>query len=130
MILWDTDTLTLYFAAHARIMARTQEAVEAPVTSIVSRIEILQGRMDAVLKAADKDQLLRAQERLATAERDLAKFTIIPFNALAAEEFNRLQQNKKLKKIGRADLLIVASSLPIGRRWSPATFDISARYRD
>ena len=111
MIVLDTDTLTLYFASHAKVMAKVQAATEAPVTSIVSRIEVLEGRFDSVLKAADGDQLLVAQRRLRIAELDLAKFTIILLDVPAAAEFERLRQNKKLKKIGRADLLIACIAL-------------------
>ena len=39
---------------------------------------------------------------------------MLSFDSGAAVEFNRLRQNKKLKKIGRADLLIAAIAL--GRR--------------
>jgi tRNA(fMet)-specific endonuclease VapC len=111
MTLWDTDTLTLYFAAHPRVLERVRSAEEVPVTSIVSRIEVLQGRFDSVLKAQDGDQLLAAQERLAAAELGLAKFSIVLFDASAVTEFDRLRQNKKLKKIGRADLLIASLAL-------------------
>jgi tRNA(fMet)-specific endonuclease VapC len=111
MTLLDTDTLTLYFAAHLRVMEKVRAAEETPVTSVVSPIEILQGRFDSVLKAQHGDQLLAAQARLAAAERDLAKFIIVPFTAAAATEFDRLRQNKKLKKIGRADLLIASIAL-------------------
>lgn len=114
MTLLDTDTLTLYFTAHPRVMEQVRAAEEVPVTSIVSRIEVLQGRFDSVLKARDGDQLLAAQERLAAAERSLAKFQCVPFNAAAATEFDRLRQNQKLKKIGRADLLIASVALAHG----------------
>jgi tRNA(fMet)-specific endonuclease VapC len=111
MILLDTDTLTFYLAGHPRVMEHARMEEEVPAISIVSRIEVLQGRFASVLKAADGDQLLRAQERLAIAEGGLAKFSIVPFNAAAAAEFDRLRQNKKLKKIGRADLLIASIAL-------------------
>ena len=111
MILLDTDMLTLYFAAHPRVTQRLAAAEEVPVTSLVSRIEIMQGRFDSVVKAADADQLLLAQERLAAAESALDKFEIVPFSADAAAVFDRLRQNKKLKKIGRKDLLIACIAL-------------------
>ena len=111
MIVLDTDTLTLYFASHAKVMARVQAAIETPVTSIVSRIEVLRGRFDSVLKAAEGDQLIIAQKRLRVAELDLAPFTIVLFDTAAAAEFDRLRQNKKLKKIDRADLLIACIAL-------------------
>ena len=44
-------------------------------------------------------------------EHSLGKFTIISFNAAGAAEFDRLRQDKKLKKIGRADLLIACIAL-------------------
>jgi tRNA(fMet)-specific endonuclease VapC len=111
MILLDTDTLTLYFAEHPRVVQRLGAAAEVPVISVVSRIEILQGRFDSVLKAAAADQLLLAQERLGAAENGLAKFDLVPFNVDAASTFARLRQNKKLKKIGRKDLLIACIAL-------------------
>jgi tRNA(fMet)-specific endonuclease VapC len=39
-------------------------------------------------------------------ERDLSKFVILPIDAAVAGIFDRLRQDKKLRKIGRADLLI------------------------
>lgn len=36
---------------------------------------------------------------------------ILPTDATAAADFDRLRENKKLKKIGRADLLIAAITL-------------------
>jgi tRNA(fMet)-specific endonuclease VapC len=71
----------------------------------------MQGRFDSVLKAADADQLRTAQERLLTAERDLAKFVIVPFAVSAGIEFDRLRENKKLKRIGHRDLLIASIAL-------------------
>jgi tRNA(fMet)-specific endonuclease VapC len=111
MILMDTDTLTLYFQRHPRVSEKVRTAEEVPATSIVTRIEVLQGRFESVLKAANADQLLAAQERLAVAEIEMAKFEIVPFDALAAAEFDRLRQNRKLKKIGRKDLLIATIAL-------------------
>jgi len=71
MIVLDTDILTLAFAAHPRVVQRIVAAPEIPVTSIVSRIEVLQGRFDSVLKASSAEELLRAQNRLEAAEQVL-----------------------------------------------------------
>jgi hypothetical protein len=68
MILLDTDALTLYFNDHPRVVRRVESATEVPVTSIVSRIEVLQGRFDSILKAANSEELIRFQERLFTPE--------------------------------------------------------------
>jgi tRNA(fMet)-specific endonuclease VapC len=54
--------------------------------------------------------LIQAQQRLEETERDLERFTVLDV-APAAAEFDRLRENKKLKKIGRGDLLIAAIAL-------------------
>ncbi len=79
MILLDTDTLTLYFNDHLRVVRRVEAAIEDPATSIVTRIEVLQGRFSSILKAATSEDLLRFQKRLLEAERDLVPFLIVPF---------------------------------------------------
>ena len=90
---------------------RTQAAPRDVVITMITWIESLQGRFASVLKAEDGDRLLLAQQRLAANQRDLEGLTILPVNAATATEFDRLRQNKKLKKIGRGDLLIAAITL-------------------
>jgi tRNA(fMet)-specific endonuclease VapC len=75
------------------------------------KIEALRGRHEWLLKAEDGTQLLRAQQGLMHTLRHLALFSIVMFDESAAEEFDHLRQNKKLKKVGRADLLIAAIAL-------------------
>jgi tRNA(fMet)-specific endonuclease VapC len=112
MILLDTDILTfVLFDGHSRVSERMRTAAEPPVTSIISRIEVLQGRFDAVLKAADGVQLLKAQERLKATEAELARYAIVPLDDAAATEFERLDLDKKYRKMGRADLLIACIAL-------------------
>ena len=41
----------------------------------------------------------------------LSRIRVLPVDTAAAAEFDRLRENKKLKKIGRADLLIAAITL-------------------
>src|SRR5690242_10326283 len=104
MILLDTDTVTLFSYGHPRVLAHAQAATDVVTITVVSRIEILRGRWDFLLKAADGRQLERAQQLLQEAERTLNDFPIVSINAAAAAEFDRLWQDKKLKKISRADL--------------------------
>ncbi len=111
MILLDTDVLSLYFAGHNRIIERVNHAEDAVATTVVSRIEVLEGRFASVLKAEDGERLLRSQQRLQVAEEQLAPWQIVPFNEAAAAEFDKLREIKKLKKIGRPDLLIAAIAL-------------------
>lgn len=114
MIVLDTDTLSLLFAGHTRTAERYQAATEEVVITIISRIETLQGRFATLFKAADGAELRLGQGRLDRAESDLATFRVLPVNAAAAAEFDKLRQHKKLKKIGRADLLIASISLAHG----------------
>lgn len=111
MIILDTDTLTHYWIGHARVLAMAQAANDVLVTSVVSRIEVLQGRFASVITAVDGNQLLQAYARLLAADQNLTKWTILPMDGAAAAEFDRLRQNKKLKKIGRPDLLIASIAL-------------------
>jgi tRNA(fMet)-specific endonuclease VapC len=111
VIILDTDIATLHFYGHPGIAERIERTGDEVATTIVSRIEILRGRFDSVLKAADANQLLIAQGRLADAERWLAGLPIVSFDDAAAGQFERLRQDSKLKKIGRADLLIASIAL-------------------
>jgi tRNA(fMet)-specific endonuclease VapC len=109
MIVLDTDTLTFFLRGHASVVARVQQATEEVAITIISRIETLRGRFDTLLKAADGAELRRGQQRLAEAERDLARIPkVLLIDAGAGAEFDRLRSDKKLRKIGRADLLIAA----------------------
>ncbi len=111
MILLDTDVLSLFFTDHKQIIERVGQAQDKVATTIVSRIEILQGRFASVLKAEDGEKLLRQEQRLREAEERLARWEIVPFKDVACVEFDNLREIKKLKKIGRPDLLIAAIAL-------------------
>ncbi len=112
MIVLDTDTLTHLFRNHPRVVERMQQATDEVAITIIGRIETLLGRFDTLLKAADGAELQRGQQRLDEAERDLDRIPkVLPIDSAAAAEFDRLRENKKLKKIGRADLLIAAITL-------------------
>jgi tRNA(fMet)-specific endonuclease VapC len=104
--------LTLAHAGHARVsdQFRRVDPNEVAIT-VITRIEILQGRFAAVLKASHGEQLVRAQEFLERSKHRLGVLEIIPVGVAAAAEFDRLLQNKKLKKIGRGDLLIASIAL-------------------
>src|SRR5262245_30953306 len=100
MIVLDTDTLTFALREHVRVLTRIREATDDLAITIIRRIEILQGRFATLLKAADGTELQRGQQRLDEAERALTRIpNVLPIDAAAAAEFDRLRQIKKLKKI-------------------------------
>ena len=111
MILLDTDILTLWLLGQPLVSKRVLESSEDVAATVVSRIEILQGRFAYVLKSSDGVQLQAAQSRLEQTERQLQGLMVIPFDARSAAEFDRLRQIKNLKRIGRADILIASIAL-------------------
>jgi tRNA(fMet)-specific endonuclease VapC len=112
MHLLDTDTLTRAHAGHPGIAEHVRQVGEDNVaTTVITAIEVLRGRHEYLLKASDGHHLLRAQELLARSEELLQDVAIVPVTAAAAAGFDRLRQNKRLKKIGRADLLIASIAL-------------------
>jgi tRNA(fMet)-specific endonuclease VapC len=112
MKILDTDTLTLLFGGHPRILERHRRQGDEVAITIISRIEILQGRFAMLLKAADGLELRRAQQWLDQSIAHLAAIPkVFPIDDAAAEVFDKLRQHKKLKKIGRGDMLIAAITL-------------------
>ncbi len=104
----DTDTLTLFMQGRPRFKEHRMHETEEVVIAVMSRIEVLQGRFASLAKAANGEELIRGQHRLDQAERDLRAFRILPIIDAVAAEFDRLRQIKRLKRIGRGDLLIAA----------------------
>jgi len=109
MHLFDTDSLVHLHSGHARIRQRLSELDDPNVgTTIVTKIELLKGRIDFVLKAATGAELLRAQQWFLRTEELLAQLRIVSFDAAAADQFDRLRATRSLRKIGRADCLIAS----------------------
>lgn len=108
----DTSTLTHFFMGQDKVVEAFGRETEEIATTIVSHIEILQGRFAMLLKAADGRELLRAQTWLDRTVQHLAAIPkVLAVDQAGADEFERLRGNRKLKKIGRADLLIAAITL-------------------
>ena len=123
MHLLDTDILTYVHAGHPRVVERLRQLADPDVgTTIVTKIELLRGRFDFVLKAANGSELLRAQQLLVRTEELLAQILIVPMDAASAVQFDRLRVIKRLRKIGRADLLI--SSIALAHRATLVTRNV------
>jgi tRNA(fMet)-specific endonuclease VapC len=123
MHLLDTDTLTYLHAGHPRVVERLRQLGDPDVgTTIITKIELLRGRFDFVLKAANGSELLRAQQLLVRTEELLAQILILPMDEAAAVQFDRLRAIKGLRKIGRADLLI--SSIALAHRATLVTYNV------
>jgi tRNA(fMet)-specific endonuclease VapC len=113
MNLLDTDTLSLLMAGHLRVAKRAEKAGSFGIP-IVTRIEVLQGRFASILKAEDGERLWRAQQYLTKSEEYISDLKIVRINEASAEKFDLLRKDRKLKKLGRADLLIASIALAYG----------------
>jgi len=113
IFLIDTDILTLFFEGHVEIDRRFRSvgSGDSIATTVVSQIQILRGRHEFLLKAANGDELMRARKWLAKSEMDLASIRIVQLDESAAAEFDKLLKGKSLRKIGRGDILIACIAL-------------------
>ena len=112
MHLLDTDTLTHLHAGNRKVVESLRVLDDTDVgTTIITKIELIRGRMDFVLKAATGHQLLRAQNLLARTEELLEQIITVSMDDLAADRFDRLRGSHGLRKMGRADLLIASIAL-------------------
>ncbi|HEY9742036.1 MAG TPA: type II toxin-antitoxin system VapC family toxin [Coleofasciculaceae cyanobacterium] len=107
-----TDTLTHLHAGQPNVVERLR-AVDDPDVgiTIITKVEVLRGRMDYLLKAETGVELLKAQELLFRTEELLNQLLVVPISQAASEQFDRLRATPKLRKIGRADLLIASIAL-------------------
>jgi tRNA(fMet)-specific endonuclease VapC len=112
MHLLDTDTLTHLWAGNPKVVERLRTVEDRDIgITIITKVEVLRGRIDYLLKAETGVELLKAQELLFRTEELLNKLLIVPMNQVAVEQFERLRVTPKLRKIGRADLLIASIAL-------------------
>jgi tRNA(fMet)-specific endonuclease VapC len=71
MFVLDTDTLSLLLRGRARVTERVAQSTEEVAITLITRIEILQGRFASVLKAENGERLLQAKTRREQSQRDL-----------------------------------------------------------
>lgn len=114
MYILDTDTLTHLQKGNEKVKARLENAndYEFAIT-IVTKAEILRGRIEFLLKAEDSIALEKAQRFLIESEKLLEQIPIVGLDSEALKKFDEFRSNSKFRKIGRADLLIASICLAI-----------------
>lgn len=113
MIILDSDIFTLLTYEHTNV-CRHYDAVpddERMAVTAVTRMEVLRGRTDSLLTAADERELLTASARLQKTEAALGDFLVLHVDEAAAKHFKTLQGQKKLNKMKRPDMLIACIAL-------------------
>src|SRR5262245_51574342 len=113
MIILDTDTMTHFSYGKENVRKKIESVGEDQrlAVTLITRNEMLRGRADSLLKAADEEELRKGMERFRQTEDLLAAFLVLPVDDEAVTQFGRLRKEKKLKKMGRADLLIACIAL-------------------
>src|SRR5437016_5228032 len=79
--------------------------------TVVTRMEVLKGRFDNILKAASDEDLRIAVERYEASERLLHDFDLAPIDNKARQKREMLRKHKKAKNMKRPDLLIASVCL-------------------
>jgi predicted nucleic acid-binding protein len=112
MILLDTDTVTHFSYGNANVHRKVEEVGDEELAiAIITRNEILRGRAESLLKAANEDELRKAAERFRQSEELLSDFVVAGFDEDSIKHFGKLRKQKNLKKMGRADMLIACIAL-------------------
>ncbi|MGB5594357.1 MAG: type II toxin-antitoxin system VapC family toxin [Crocosphaera sp.] len=112
MYLLDTDTLTHLHAGNTNVINRLESLQDEEIAiTIITKVEILRGRIDYLLKASSGQDLIKAQELFSRSETLLNQLPVISIDENAANYFERLKNVSKFRKIGRADMLIASISL-------------------
>jgi tRNA(fMet)-specific endonuclease VapC len=115
MHILDTDTLSHLHAGNENVIRSIQQLSGSEVvTTIVTKIEMLRGRIDYILKAQANEDILTAQRLFYRTEELLEQIEIISITPTAADRLAQLASSSKLRKIGRADLIIASITLSRG----------------
>ena len=114
MIILDTDIATLLsYGKTDKLNKRiaTLHKSEKLALTIITRMEMLDGRIASVKKAADKDELRVAMERFLQTERLLVSFRRLNVDNAGLTHFESLLKGKKTRKMRRTDMLIACIAL-------------------
>jgi tRNA(fMet)-specific endonuclease VapC len=112
MHILDTDTITHLHARHPNVIRNLKKLDDPDVRiTIITKIELLRGRSEFLIKASDRNQLVRAQKLFDRTEELLSEIPILPIDQNSAIKFEELKKIKRLRKIGRKDILIASVTL-------------------
>lgn len=116
MYILDTDTLSLLWRNHHKVVEQAHRVGSSTpiVITQVTHLEVFKGRFASIITAANSAELQRAVGWLAETLRRLEDVRIVEFDDAVIAKFDELRVNKKLKKMGRPDLLIACFAIVYG----------------
>jgi tRNA(fMet)-specific endonuclease VapC len=112
MHILDTDTLSHLHAGKQNVIRTIQQLPDPYIsTTIVTKVEMLRGRIDYILKAKAGQDLLKAQQLFYRTEELLSQIEVMAVTQDAAKRLAALVAIPHLRKVGRADLIIASITL-------------------
>jgi tRNA(fMet)-specific endonuclease VapC len=114
MFLLDTDVYTHLRLGNPRVAGKVRQAAadaDKVAVTVITRIEVLRGRMDALLKADDPRRMVSAQQAFLEAEADFGNIDSVLLDDTAVGHFQRLSSQRGMRRVGRPDLLIACIAL-------------------
>lgn len=110
----DTDTLTLLQRGQNKVAGRARESTargEILAITIITYCEQIKGRIQNILTAASGPQLVEAYEKFLRTRAALDEMLVLPVTQDAADLFDQLRVDKRVRKRGAADLLNACISI-------------------
>ena len=108
MIVLDTDIVThISYGKKEKLRQRIEEVEdnEELAISVITYMEVLQGRFESIKKAANENELVAAMQHYTTSKQLVDSFQVLEVNKAAAQHFKEMIKRKKGPKIGRGDML-------------------------
>ena len=108
MIVLDTDIVThISFGKNEKLLKRIElvpDDEELAVT-VITYMEILQGRFDSIKKAANENELVVAMQHYTASKELVDSLQLVEVNDGAAQHFKEMIKRKKGPKMRRGDML-------------------------
>jgi tRNA(fMet)-specific endonuclease VapC len=108
MIVLDTDIVTLIsYGKNEKLRKRLEDVPddEELAITVITSMEILQGRFASILKAATAAELSAAMERFTDSKAFLESYQLLDVTEDAAKHFTAMTMGKKKPKMKRGDML-------------------------
>lgn len=112
MYILDTDTLSHLHAGNQNVIRAIQQLSDSDIsTTIITKVEMLRGLIDYILKAEADQDLLKAQQLFYRTEELLFQIEVMAVTQDAVNRLAELVEIPTLRKVGRADLIIASIAL-------------------